>query len=130
MHANRPADSKAPPSERWLKAPVQMEDGSVVPRTAGTPQGGVISLFLHYAFDMWMARTSPHIPFERYADDIICHCKSAEEARELWSALADRFAACKLVLHPQKTKIVYCKDADKEDAMAGAHPHARIPARS
>jgi RNA-directed DNA polymerase len=73
--------------ERWLKAPVQMEDGSVVPRTTGTPQGGVISpllanLFLHYAFDMWMARTYPHIPFERYADDIICHCKSAEEARE------------------------------------------------
>ena len=72
--------------ERWLKAPVQMEDGSVVPRTTGTPQGGVISpllanLFLHYAFDMWMARTYPHIPFERYADDIICHCKSAEEAR-------------------------------------------------
>jgi group II intron reverse transcriptase/maturase len=102
--------------ERWLKAPVQMEDGSIVPRTAGTPQGGVISpllanLFLHYAFDMWMARTYPHIPFERYADDIICHCKSAEEARALWSALADRFAACKLVLHPQKTKLVYCKDA-------------------
>ena len=104
--------------ERWLKAPVQMEDGSVVPRTAGTPQGGVISpllanLFLHYAFDMWMARTFPHIPFERYADDIICHCKSAEEARALWSALADRFAACKLVLHPEKTKIVYCKDVNR-----------------
>jgi len=103
-------------SERWLKAPVQMEDGSIVPRTAGTPQGGVISpllanLFLHYAFDMWMARTYPHIPFERYADDIICHCKSAEEAQALWSTLADRFATCKLVLHPQKTKIVYCKDA-------------------
>ena len=62
---------------------------------------------------MWMARTYPHIPFERYADDIICHCKSAEEARELWSALADRFAACKLALHPQKTKIVYCKDANR-----------------
>ena len=104
--------------ERWLKAPVQMEDGSVVPRMAGTPQGGVISpilanLFLHYAFDMWMARTCPHIPFERYADDVICHCKSAEEARALWSALADRFAACKLVLHPEKTKIVYCKDANR-----------------
>src|SRR5271165_1218874 len=66
-----------------------------------------------YAFDMWMARTYPHIPFERYADDIICHCKSAEEARALWSALADRFATCKLVLHPQKTKIVYCKDANR-----------------
>jgi RNA-directed DNA polymerase len=104
--------------ERWLKAPVQMEDGSVVPRTAGTPQGGVISpllanLFLHYAFDIWMARNYPHIPFERYADDAICHCKSAEEARALWSALADRFAACKLVLHPAKTKMVYCKDVNR-----------------
>src|SRR5262249_27035512 len=103
---------------RWLKAPVQMEDGSIVPRTTGTPQGGVISpllsnLFLHYAFDMWMARTYPHIPFARYADDIICHCKSADEARALWGALADRFATCKLVLHPQKTKIVYCKDANR-----------------
>ena len=79
--------------ERWLKAPMQMEDGSVVPRTSGTPQGGVVSpalanLFLHYAFDMWMVRTFPRIPFERYADDIICHCKSAEEARALWSAIA------------------------------------------
>ena len=76
--------------ERWLKAPVQMEDGSVVPRTAGTPQGGVISpllanLFLHYAFDTWMARNYPHSPFERYADDAICHCQSAKEARALWS---------------------------------------------
>ena len=104
--------------ERWLKAPVQMEDGSVVPRTAGTPQGGVVSpilasLFLHYAFDMWMMRTYPHIPFERYADDAICHCRTAIEAEALRSALADRFAACKLVLHPEKTKIVYCKDANR-----------------
>jgi RNA-directed DNA polymerase len=104
--------------ERWLKAPVQLEDGSVVLRTSGTPQGAVVSpvlanLFLHYAFDMWMARTFPHIPFERYADDAICHCKSADEAQALWSALADRLAACKLVLHPEKTKIVYCKDANR-----------------
>jgi hypothetical protein len=62
-----------------------------------------------------MSRTYPHIPFERYADDAICHCKSAEEARGLWSALHDRFAACKLVLHPEKTKIVYCKDANRRD---------------
>jgi RNA-directed DNA polymerase len=106
--------------DRWLKAPVQLEDGSVVLRTSGTPQGGVVSpvlanLFLHYAFDMWMKRTYPHIPFERYADDAICHCKSAEEARALWCALADRLAACKLVLHPEKTKIVYCKDANRRD---------------
>jgi RNA-directed DNA polymerase len=104
--------------ERWLKAPVQMEDGSIVPRTAGTPQGGVISpllanLFMHYSFDMWMVRNYPTIPFERYADDAICHCGSAEDARELWRALAERFTACKLVLHPEKTKIVYCKDANR-----------------
>ena len=110
--------------ERWLKVPVQMEDGSVVARGSGTPQGGVISpllanLFLHYAFDMWMTRTYPQILFERYADDVICHCKSAEEAQALWSALADRFAACKLVLHPEKTKIVYCKDKNRR----GDHPN-------
>jgi group II intron reverse transcriptase/maturase len=104
--------------ERWLKAPVQLEDGSVVLRTSGTPQGGVVSpvlanLFLHYAFDMWMKRTYPHVPFERYADDAICHCKSAGEAQALRSVLADRFVACKLVLHSEKTKIVYCKDANR-----------------
>lgn len=74
--------------ERWLKVPVQMEDGSVVERTSGTPQGGMISpllgnLFLHYAFDMWMAREFPHIPFERFADDAICHCRTEAEARAL-----------------------------------------------
>ena len=104
--------------ERWLTAPVQMEDGSLVPRTAGTPQGGVVSptlanLFLHYAFDQWMVRNFPAIPFERYADDIICHCRSAAEARALWNALEARFTACRLVLHPQKTKLVYCKDANR-----------------
>ena len=112
--------------ERWLKAPVQMEDGSIMPRMAGTPQGGVISpllanVFLHYAFDMWMVRTFPHIPFERYADDAICHCRSAEEARALWGAIADRFAACKLVLHPQKTKIVYCKDVNRRGDFPDIH---------
>ena len=71
------------------------------------------NLFLHYAFDAWMARNFAQILFERYADDIICHCKSAEEARALWSAIADRLAACKLVLHPEKTKIVYCKDVNR-----------------
>src|SRR5262249_25753810 len=89
-------------------------------------QGGVISplpanLFLHYGFDVWMARTFAHIPFERYADDIICHCKSAEEARALWGAIADRFAACKLVLHPEKTKIVYCKDVNRRGDFPDIH---------
>jgi hypothetical protein len=79
------------------------------------------NLFLHYAFDVWMARTFAHIPFERYADDIICHCKSAEEARALWGAIADRFAACKLVLHPEKTKIVYCKDVNRRGDFPDIH---------
>jgi RNA-directed DNA polymerase len=112
--------------DRWLKAPVQVEDGGIVPRAAGTPQGGVISpllanLFLHYVFDKWMVREFPHVPFERYADDAICHCRSAEEAMALWSALQARFAACKLELHPEKTKIVYCKDANRRGDFPNTH---------
>jgi RNA-directed DNA polymerase len=103
-----------------------MEDGSSVERTAGTPQGGVISpllanLFLHYAFDMWMAREFPHIPFERYADDAICHCRTEAEARVLRDALATRLADCKLMLHPEKTKIVYCKDANRRREYPDIH---------
>ncbi len=109
--------------DRWLKVPVRMEGGDVVARRAGTPQGGVISpllanLFLHYAFDVWMARNYPHVPFERYADDIVCHCKSAEAAQALQCALQDRFETCKLELHPAKTKIVYCKDANRRGDFA------------
>lgn len=105
-------------AERWLKAPMQREDGVIEPRDAGTPQGGVISpilanLFLHYAFDMWMARTWPRVPFERYADDAICHCRTKAEAEALQAELRERLAACGLLLHPQKTKIVYCKDSNR-----------------
>ncbi|WP_271612279.1 group II intron maturase-specific domain-containing protein [Bradyrhizobium sp. CCBAU 21362] len=71
------------------------------------------NLFLHYAFDMWMRRNHPSIPFERYADDILCHCDSERHAQELKEALAKRFAECGLELHPDKTKIVYCKDDDR-----------------
>ncbi len=104
--------------ERWLRAPVQMPDGALVSRESGTPQGAVVSpvlanLFLHYAFDLWMKRTYPEIVFERYADDVICHCRSEAQALELKQALEARFAECKLQLHPQKTKIVYCKDANR-----------------
>jgi RNA-directed DNA polymerase len=104
--------------ERWLKAPVRMPDGTLVGREKGTPQGAVVSpvlanLFLHYAFDAWMCREHPDIPFERYADDAICHCRSEAQARELHQALAQRFAACLLRLHPQKTKVVYCRDANR-----------------
>ena len=104
--------------ERWLKAPIQMADGSLVARERGTPQGGVISpilsnLFLHYTFDIWMRRNHPAIPFERYADDVICHCRSEEQARTLRASLETRFAECGLTLHPDKTKVVYCKDDDR-----------------
>jgi len=105
--------------ERWLKAPVQMPDGSVEERSKGTPQGGVISpllanLFLHYAFDKWMERNYPSTPFERYADDGICHCKTKEEAERLKDTLETRFKECGLELNKEKTKIVYCHDSDRK----------------
>lgn len=104
--------------ERWLKAPVEQPDGTLEARDQGTPQGGVISpllanLFLHYAFDMWMQRHYPQIPFERYADDGVCHCPSRAQAEHLREALEQRFADCGLTLHPAKTRIVYCKDDDR-----------------
>jgi len=104
--------------ERWLKAPVQLEDGGLVHRDKGTPQGGVISpllanLFLHYTFDTWMQRQYPQIPFERYADDGICHCRSKAEAEGLRVSIERRFAECGLELNLQKTRIVYCKDDDR-----------------
>jgi RNA-directed DNA polymerase len=106
--------------ERWLKAPVCMPDGTLVSRERGTPQGSVVSpilanLFLHYTFDRWMQECYPAVPFERYADDIVCHCRSEAQTRSLWAALEVRFEACKLELHPQKTKIVYCKDANRHE---------------
>ena len=102
--------------ERWLKAPVQLEDGSLIHRDRGTPQGGVISpllanLFLHYAFDTWMQRQYPQILFERYADDGICHCRSKSEAEGLRVSIERRFSECGLELSLQKTKVVYCKDS-------------------
>ena len=101
--------------ERWLKAPVQLEDGSLISRDKGTPQGSVISpllanLFLHYAFDEWMRRNYPYIPFERYADDIIVHCKSERQGKWIKEVIEKRLSECKLELNPNKTKIVYCKD--------------------
>jgi group II intron reverse transcriptase/maturase len=113
--------------ERWLKAPASMPDGTLVNREKGTPQGAVVSpvlanLFLHYAFDRWMKEHHPDIPFERYADDVICHCRSEAQACALREALEARLAACKLQLHPQKTKIVYCKDANRR----GSYPEQRF----
>lgn len=101
--------------ERWLKAPMMQLDGSITERTCGTPQGGVISpvlsnVFLHYAFDVWMRKNHPLIPWCRYADDALAHCKTEREAQQLLGELRQRFKECKLELHPDKTKIVYCKD--------------------
>lgn len=103
---------------RWLTAPAQDEGGRLVERGKGTPQGGVISpllanLFLHYAFDMWMRKKYPQIPFERYADDAIVHCRTEAEAQEVRAAIATRIKGCQLELHPEKTKVVYCKDDDR-----------------
>jgi group II intron reverse transcriptase/maturase len=104
--------------ERWLKADVAMPDGTLQSRDRGTPQGGVISpllanLFLHYAFDQWMVRHHPKVPFERYADDIICHCDSQAQADALRAQLQERLGACRLELHPEKTRVVYCTDANR-----------------
>jgi len=113
--------------ERWLKAPAQAEDGHVTERGKGTPQGGVVSpllanLFLHYAFDRWMQRTYPQLPFERYADDAIVHCRTEAEAQEVQRAIAVRMQECRLELHPEKTKIVYCKDDDRR----GTYPNEQV----
>jgi RNA-directed DNA polymerase len=104
--------------ERWLKAPMLMVDGTLVAREKGTPQGSPISpllanLFMHYAFDAWMDREHPGCPFERYADDVVVHCDTEEQARRLRDALAERLGSLGLELHPGKTKIVYCQDAKR-----------------
>lgn len=111
-------------AERWLKAGVEQEDGSITARQQGTPQGGVISpllanLYLHHAFDRWMEEANPQCPFERYADDIVVHCSSKQQAEEVLALLAERMAQYALTLHPEKTKIVYCKNYQRP----GRHEH-------
>lgn len=107
-------------AERWLKAGVEQEDKSIMARTKGTPQGGVISpllanLYLHHGFDKWMNEINPHNPFERYADDIVIHCSSKEGAEQLLEKLKTRMQEYELELHPEKTKIVYCKNYQRLD---------------
>lgn len=107
--------------ERWLKAGIEQADGNIVTRTKGTPQGGVVSpllanLYLHHVFDMWMCRYFTSNAFERYADDIIVHCHSKIEAEELLARIGERLQGFGLELHPDKTKVVYCRnDQRKED---------------
>ena len=105
--------------ERWLTAPLQEQDGSLRARDQGTPQGGVVSpilanLFLHYAFDAWVRREMPRVPFCRYADDGLLHCKSLRQAEYVMRAISERFRQCGLEIHPDKSCIVYCKDANRQ----------------
>jgi RNA-directed DNA polymerase len=113
--------------ERWLEAPLQLEDGTLKPRDRGSPQGSAISpvlanIFLHYALDMWLAREFPDIPFERYADDAILHCKTKAQAQLVRDAIIERLAAVGLELNLDKTRIVYCKDSNRK----GSHEHEQF----
>jgi len=109
--------------ERWLKAPIEHEDGKLEYPTKGSPQGGVISpllanVYLHHAFDQWMSENHAGIEFERYADDIVVHCQTKEEAEQLLEAIRSRMLDWGLRLHPEKTQIVYCKKSGRN----GNHP--------
>ena len=106
--------------ERWLKAPLRQQDGSLVARHRGTPQGAVVSpllanLFLHYTFDVWIRREIPGIPFCRYADDGLLHCKSRFQAEYVMRRISERFRQCGLEIHPDKSSIVYCKDVNRTE---------------
>ena len=113
--------------ERWLKAPAQAEDGSLIARDRGTPQGGVISpllanIFLHHVFDQWISREHPDCPFERYADDLVIHCQSHEQALQVKASVEARLRQCRLQAHPDKTRIVYCRDGKRGQD----HPHIQF----
>lgn len=112
--------------ERWLKAPMQ-KDGVIIERNCGVPQGGVVSpilsnLFLHFAFDLWMGRKHPDLPWCRYADDGLVHCRSEREAIAIMAGLETRLAECGLQMHPGKTRIVYCKDHKRR----GQYPNVKF----
>jgi RNA-directed DNA polymerase len=111
--------------ERWLKAPLQQDGGVLVARDRGSPQGSAISpllanLFMHYAFDAWMAREFPGVAFERYCDDMVIHCRTEAEARRVRLVIGERLAQCGgLQLHPDKTRVVYCRDGKRR----GSYEH-------
>lgn len=106
--------------ERWLKAPLQYNDGTIIMRDRGTPQGGVVSpilsnLFLHYAFDSWVRRELPDIEFCRFADDGLLHCRSQSQAEDILGKIEQRFLQCGLEIHPEKSSIIYCKDKNRKE---------------
>jgi RNA-directed DNA polymerase len=110
--------------KRWLQAPLQQPGGTLIERDKGTPQGSAVSpvlanLFMHYAFDSWMAREFPGCPFERYADDAVVHCRTRRQAEYVRGRIAERMAEVGLRLHPEKTRVVYCKDGNRR----GEHEH-------
>jgi hypothetical protein len=110
--------------KRWLAVPLQYSDGTLVERDKGTPQGSAVSpilanLFMHFAFDMWMAREFPSVAFERYADDVVVHCVSRWQAEHVLARIAGRMREVGLRLHPEKTHVVYCKDGKRQ----GSHEH-------
>jgi len=110
--------------KRWLKAPLQHPDGTMQHRERGTPQGSAASpvlanLVLHYAFDTFLAREFPAVRFERYADDAVVHCATERQAHQVWAALRDRLGGLGLELHPDKTRVVFCK----ADQRRGDYPH-------
>jgi len=112
--------------ERWLTAPFETATGERIPRERGTPQGGVVSpilmnLFMHYAFDAWMKRTHPSCPFARYADDAVVHCRSREQAEAVMRSIALRLTECGLAMHPEKSRVVYCKDSNRTASYPQVH---------
>ena len=113
--------------ERWLKAPLQMSDGQQKVMEKGVFQGNVISpllanLFLHYGLDIWLKRNFPNVLYERYADDVLVHCRTYKQAQYVWKMIEQRLNECGLKLHPEKTKIVYCKDGKRQ----GQHHHEKF----
>ena len=108
--------------QRWLTMPVQTKSGELIQKQGkGTPQGGVISpllanLFLHYAMDKWLEQQHPKVEFVRYADDAVLHCRTKAEAKQTLAALDERMKKCGLELHPEKTKLVYCRDYRRQES--------------